>query len=179
MMLGRSNSGKSWFAERQAARMARGRLLYVATMVAVDEEGAARIARHRKQREGLGFTTHELPTGITAVEAAPEDTVLLEDVSNLLANHLFGGENAGLAEALAEIEALAARCDNLLAVSFYGLHQSDEYDEGTNRYIAELDRINGLLEARADVVVMMENGEPVVKKGVLPQQGMVLDEKRV
>ncbi len=53
---------KSYQAQRLARMLAHGRpLYYVATMEPHDEEDDARIARHRQERDGWGFTTLECP----------------------------------------------------------------------------------------------------------------------
>lgn len=171
LIIGHSKTGKSRFAEKLACQLNTGRLLYLATMIPVGEgeEGAACIARHRAQREGLGFETIEQPANLAQLPTGPGDTVLLEDVSNLLANNLFAENRPNAVEAsYQDILALRAACGHLLAVSFHGLVQGDEYDEPTNSYIAGLDDLNSRLRAAADVVVLMQNGTPQLLKGTLP-----------
>ena len=107
--MGGSGSGKSAFAERLACDLSTERT-YVATMLAQGPEAHARIARHRKQRAHLGFTTiewNDVLTRSTEVEApfvhlkykeckrcyplhAPASGVmLLDDLGNLAARALF------------------------------------------------------------------------------------------
>lgn len=172
LILGGSKTGKSRYAEKLAVSLAKGRLLYLATMIPVGEgeEGAACIVRHRAQREGLGFTTIERPRGLAGLAYEPADTLLLEDVSNLLANGLFAADapEADEEAALRDILAVKERCANLIAVSFHGLEESEAYDEPTNGYIAKLNVLNKKLLPYADAAVLMQNGVPTPLKGNLP-----------
>lgn len=171
LILGSGKTGKSRYAEKLAVSLAKGRLLYLATMIPVGEgeEGAGCVARHRAQREGLGFTTFERPRGLAGLSYAPADTVLLEDVSNLLANGLFAADSPEADEeaALTDILAVKVRCAHLIAVSFHGLEQGDAYDEPTNGYIAKLNTLNERLLRYADAAVLMKNGVPAPLKGAL------------
>ena len=60
VIIGGSGSGKSAFAEALVRKL-KGERIYLATMAAGDPESLRRIARHRKQREHLGFATVEQP----------------------------------------------------------------------------------------------------------------------
>lgn len=172
LVLGYSKAGKSRWAEKWAVRQAKGPLLYVATMIPVGEgeAGTATVERHRTQRAGLGFETMEVPHSLAALPVPQEATVLLEDVSNLLANYLFCEEvQGGIAEAKADVLALSGHVQNLVAVSFEGLEESHEYDAATNGYIRDLARLNEELRQAADAVVMLRQGEATVEKGVIPE----------
>lgn len=167
LILGQSKAGKSRYAEKLAADAAKGPLVYIATLIPVGEgeTGAALVARHRAQREGYGFETIERPKELAKLELPAGATVLLEDVSNLLANYLFAeGAPGGREEAMADVLALRDSCEELVAVSFFGLTESDEYDRPTNHYIAELALLNRQLWAAADRVVMLEKGVPTQLK---------------
>ncbi len=96
VITGVSASGKSEYAERRASELADGgALYYAATMEPYGEEGRQRVERHRRLREGKGFVTIECYRGIgralDGVDAADrrEATVLVECMSNLLANEMF------------------------------------------------------------------------------------------
>ncbi len=170
-VIGHSKSGKSRYAEQLSARICNGGMLYIATMIPVGEgeEGAACIARHRAQREGLGFVTIEQPRHIHAVKTEKNDTILLEDVSNLLANTLFDSSDTGDIDAVYnEIMKLSESCENLIAVSFYGLKEDESYDEPTNNYIRKLEQLNDMLYDKAERVVMLRSGVPHPDKGELP-----------
>jgi adenosylcobinamide kinase / adenosylcobinamide-phosphate guanylyltransferase len=72
LMLGGARSGKSTYAEGLAARLAgeTGRVLYVATAQALDEEMTRRIDRHRRDRPVRWHTLEEpLDPGAAIVRA--------------------------------------------------------------------------------------------------------------
>ncbi len=98
LVIGGAGSGKSEYAEMlaQKKRKEDGRMIYCATMHCSqhDREGLERIARHRRLRAGKGFLTIEQETGIGEMEILPDDTVLLEDLTNLLANETYLKEGA-------------------------------------------------------------------------------------
>ena len=108
MISGANGSGKSRYAERIVARTA-GERYYIATMRPCSEENLQRIEKHREQRKDLQFTTLECPYQVGAAAVERDGVVLLEDVSNLLANAMFerGGDEASV---YADIEALCSRC---------------------------------------------------------------------
>lgn len=171
LVLGHSKTGKSRYAEDLSVRLAKGPLLYFATMIPVGdgEEGAACVDRHRRQRAGLGFTTIEKPLAVSSVTIDKTATVLLEDVSNLLSNNLFcEGVHGTREDVLADLLRLRDACEHLIAVSFRGLEKSEEYDAPTNHYIDELEQLNNQLIHYADHAVLLKNGEPSSLKGGLP-----------
>ncbi len=86
LVTGGRRSGKSRFAEEYALARSLSPL-YLATGVAMDEEFASRIARHRAERDGR-FTTIEEPRDILgAVEEFGEGQVIVfECVTTWLAN---------------------------------------------------------------------------------------------
>lgn len=106
LITGGSGSGKSEYAEKLAAdlhhRKKNGFLYYVATMYpAKDGESQRRIRRHRDMREGKGFETVECSSQLERIKAGSEDVLLLECMSNLLANemYLFSGRIKARGEA--------------------------------------------------------------------------------
>lgn len=65
LVTGGSGSGKSAYAEKLVTAQYKGdSKYYIATMQVYDEEGKARIERHRQMRSGKGFTTIEQPACI-------------------------------------------------------------------------------------------------------------------
>ena len=93
--------------------------------------------------------------------------MLLEDVSNLLANAMFerGGDEASV---YADIEALCSRCRLLVAVTITGLC-ADGYDGETAAYIRALNGLNQRLYDRAAAAVAMKDGAPFAEKGDLDE----------
>lgn len=94
-----------------------------------------------------------------------DGVVLLEDVSNLLANTMF--EKGGSSDSVfRDICALADRCRIFLIVTIAGL-KDDGYDEETAAYINGLNDINRKLFEKASIAISMQDGTPVYQK-VMP-----------
>jgi len=88
LITGGARSGKSRFAEQLLGRY--GRVTYLATGVAADDEMALRIEQHRSRRNPA-WTTIEEPRAILPrleVEAARADAILLDCITIWLANLL-------------------------------------------------------------------------------------------
>jgi len=87
-IIGGARSGKSSYAERLAAQQ-NGRVLYVATAQALDEEMRARIAAHQRKRPE-GWQTRELSAdvGRQLLAEPPQADVVLIDCLTLLVSNL-------------------------------------------------------------------------------------------
>jgi len=167
LIVGSNGSGKSAFAEGLVRRMPFKRRFYAATLQPYGEEGEQRVNKHRAQRAHDGYTTFELPRHIERIRPDPDTVVLLEDVSNLVANIVFDpAEPGGVAEALAEIAALRENAGALVAVSIKELDDAG-YDAQTRRYIATLNAVNARLRSLADTVAELAAGRAVILKGEL------------
>ena len=167
IIIGGSGSGKSAFAERLAADLP-GTRIYLATMAAGDPESLERIARHRQQRRGLGFETLERPLDLEGAELPADANVLLEDLSNLLANEMFSPEGGGMDAVRRGLDALIRRCRNLTVVSNEIFSGGTEYEGETLAYMQNLAKLNRCLAERADLAVEVVCGLPNVLKGELP-----------
>ena len=164
LVAGPNGSGKSLFAEQLTARTGRERF-YIATMLPVTDNNLSRIEKHRRQRAGLGFETLELPFHVGSAPVPADSAVLLEDISNRLANAMFE-KNSTPAQALDDICLLQKRCRLLVAVTIAGLVPNG-CDAETAAYIGALNALNERLFNCADAVVRMEHRTPVVCKGEL------------
>ena len=105
LVLGGARSGKSRYALALAEAAGPERLM-IATAEPLDEEMAARIARHRAER-GAGWTTREAPLDLVAAlraEARPGRPVLVDCVTLWLANVLLAGRD--MEAAIAELARL-------------------------------------------------------------------------
>ena len=163
LVIGGAASGKSEFAEERILQAGSRPRYYIATMEPAVPENYARIEKHRRQRAGLGFVTLELPHGVGDAPVSPDSVVLLEDISNLLANALFSrGGNA--AEVLEDLTRLQSRCKLLIAVTIGGL-SSEGYDGETAGYIDALNGLNDALFARASGAARMQDHQPLWQKG--------------
>lgn len=94
LVLGGARSGKSAYAEKLAAGLG-GRIMYVATARAGDEEMRARLAIHRQMRSKT-WRTVEAPSGVgEAIRAAltegPVAGVLLDCLTLLVSNLILEG----------------------------------------------------------------------------------------
>lgn len=187
---GGAGSGKSAYAERCALsltelRQPDGALtkssahrkapLYLATMRRDGEEADARIRRHRNMRRGKGFQTLEKASDLSQIprEQLCGRTVLLEDLSNLIANEMFPDDlmepgfrvedhlkdaEMNIREGLAHV---ASSCENLVVVMNEVSSDSMGYDHLTNCYIGMTARMNAYVAAFADGVQEVVYGIPV------------------
>ena len=167
MIIGGSASGKSALAERWAASLPLPRI-YLTAMQVLDEESRARVERHRAMRAGKGFETIEAPTALWNTDLPAGATVLLEDLSNLLANEMFSPEGGGSEAALRGVQSLLARCENLILVTNEVFSGGADYAGETEDYLAELAWLNRTLAAEADTVAEVVCGLPNILKGALP-----------
>ena len=93
---GGSGSGKSAYAEKRILDLGERERFYIATMIPWDKECRERIRRHRKMRQEKGFTTIEQYKDLEQLKlpekkAGNKRAVLLECMSNLTANQMYGG----------------------------------------------------------------------------------------
>lgn len=171
MVLGGAASGKSEYAERMALEMAGGDAhYYLATMQPYGESGAFRVQRHRKLREGKGFVTMELTKNIAkAAELAEQPeyaTVLLEDLSNLLANEMFSlppeqqKTEQLCSKIIADIACVKNKFKNLILVSNNIFEDGDSYDPSTIAYRDALGKLHVLLAPLCDRVTEVVVGIP-------------------
>ena len=158
LILGENSSGKSLYAESIAASFS-DNPIYIATMVPCTEENHKRIEKHIKQREDKNFTVLEIPFSVCSADVNTKDIVLLEDVSNLLANGVFT-QNKTAEDVLQDIVKLAEKCKMLIAVNISGL-SAENYDGETAQYIDGINFLNEKLSEIATEVVKMENYTPV------------------
>lgn len=168
LVTGGAASGKSEYAEGLTL-LSPGRRYYLATMRPcgpADPEFAARVARHRAMRAGKGFQTIECPTELRGAAVPEGAAVLLECLSNLAANELFGGAGEDAErEILAGIDALCRRARDVIVVSNEIFSDGVAYDSGTERYLALLGRLNREIARRAGRVVEVVCGIPIYHKG--------------
>ena len=192
LVIGGSGSGKSAYAEQMAVKAAgNGNLYYVATMQVYDEEGKKKVERHQKMRAGKGFLTIEQPrrlkeaakkvatekvsAGRVAAERVPAGKiVLLECMSNLVANEMFSEENLSAVmdeakiklshEIISGVTALQDSCDILIIVTNQIFEDGIRYDASTMAYIRLLGDINRQIAEQAEQVIEVVAGIPIFIK---------------
>lgn len=199
IVYGGSASGKSSYAESFAMSLqGDGRLLYIATMypykwntTEIDPETMQRIERHRAMRADKGFDTVECYRHVEHIVAKRQDVLLLECMSNLLANEMYleqDSDDGGLAETMSEVEKtgvgmsetlspvskkivqalidLSTRVQELVIVTndVFSDGGSLTYDESTREYVKNLAEINCALARVAETVTEVVCGIPVIVK---------------
>lgn len=162
LISGANNSGKSIYGEQLAAKLDEPKY-YIATMIPQTEENHRRIERHRRQRAGLGFQTLELPYMVSDAQVTADSLVLLEDVSNLLANAMFERKR-NMESVFQDVCALCDRCRCVIAVTISGLC-AEGFDVETISYINALNELNQKLYDQADAAVTMRDRIPYIGKG--------------
>jgi adenosylcobinamide kinase/adenosylcobinamide-phosphate guanylyltransferase len=175
LVLGGVRAGKSAFAVARA-RAHGGRVAFVATAEAGDEEMAARIARHRAERP-QAWRTIEVPlalvSALTALEGEAE--IVVVDCLNLWIANLINKRpeltDIDLLAEAAQLEAVARRPRfALILVSNevgWGVHPATELGR---RFRDALGLVNQAVARAADEVVLMVAGCPLVVKPA-PAQG--------
>ena len=199
IVYGGSASGKSSYAESFAMSLqGEGRLLYIATMypykwntTEIDPETMQRIERHRAMRADKGFDTVECYRHVEHIVAKRQDVLLLECMSNLLANEMYleqDSDDGGLAETMSEVEKagvgmsetlspvskkivqalidLSTRVQELVIVTNDVFSDGGclPYDESTREYVKNLAEINCALAREAATVTEVVCGIPVIVK---------------
>lgn len=164
LVLGGARSGKSTYAE--ALMPAQGRLVYLATAEAGDDEMAARIAVHRARR-GARWSTVEAPRDLAAALAAcdgPDCHILVDCVTLWLSNLMLAERDVemevdGLVGALARTRGTIVLVANEVG---FGIVP----DNAMARRFRDLaGRTNQRLAAAADRVVLVAAGLPLLLKG--------------
>ncbi len=189
LVTGGSGSGKSAYAEQTAVnlhadRKFGGRLYYVATMYPYEDgETEQRIERHRDMRRGKGFETIECYTELAALEttATYRDVLLIECMSNLLANEMFftagglrseGENNIDIVSMQKKTEerilspilrmAQLGGCVVVVTNEIFSDGCAGRCDGDTRRYIELLGYINRRLAELADCCVEVVCGLPLL-----------------
>ena len=137
-------------------------------MLPRDPESRERVAKHRAQRAGKGFETLERGLDLEGAALPAGANVLLEDLSNLLANELYEPSGGGADAVRRGLAHLIAACGNLTVVTNEVFSGGADYGEESLRYMRDLAGLNRELAARADLVTEIVCGLPNVLKGELP-----------
>ena len=163
LVLGGARSGKSRFAEGLAKGL-EGSRTYIATAEPFDEEMRQRIARHREQRAGEGWTTIEAPLDPAAALRGAEGFVLLDCVTVWLGNLMHHGRDIpksidSLLAALAETRARVVLVSNEVGLSIVPENAM------ARRFRDEQGIANQKLSGAVDEVFFIAAGLPLKLKG--------------
>jgi adenosyl cobinamide kinase/adenosyl cobinamide phosphate guanylyltransferase len=155
LILGGARSGKS----TRALSLATGRVLFVATAEALDDEMALRISRHRSERPTEWDTLEEPRDIASALRARGDtyDTVIIDCLTLWVGNLIEGG--GAPSEWVAPLIAAyrAGRADWVVISNEVGLGIVPDTPLG-RRYRDALGVVNQLVAAEADRVTLLVAG---------------------
>ncbi|MCK8785544.1 bifunctional adenosylcobinamide kinase/adenosylcobinamide-phosphate guanylyltransferase [Roseomonas sp. NAR14] len=163
LVLGGARSGKSRHAEALLTRHP-APWAYLATAQAFDDEMRARIAEHRARRDAR-WRTAEAPLDLPgALEAAGPCPALVDCLTLWLTNLMLGGHDIEAATDALEAALAARGTPTVLVANEVGLGIVP--DNALARAFRDAaGRLNQRLGARADHVVFVAAGLPLVLKG--------------
>ncbi|MDR0863094.1 MAG: bifunctional adenosylcobinamide kinase/adenosylcobinamide-phosphate guanylyltransferase [Oscillospiraceae bacterium] len=171
---GGCKNGKSTLARRLAVaqRALSGELYYIATMVPTGDDDLRRIARHRAERAGDGFTTLEQPRDVSSLIDTCDSgaSFLLDSLTALLQNEMFrDGEIHCDAHVrvIAELTRLLDAAENIVVVSDFIYADAGIYDAATERYRECLALVDRAAAERCDAVLEVCYSGIIVHKGEL------------
>lgn len=167
LILGGARSGKSAFAEMLLGQFCKDKV-YLATAEAHDTEMADRIAAHKKTR-GNGWRTIEAPLDPVGALGKTDkgEGVLLDCLTLWLSNHMAAGSDMddatdALLDGLGSLECPVVMVSNEVGM---GLVPSNALGR---EFRDAQGRLNQTVAAKADLVVFVAAGLPIVMKGKLP-----------
>lgn len=162
LIIGGSGSGKSEFAESLCMKEGEKRL-YIATMEPFGQEGIQRIERHHQLRKGKGFETVECYTNLESLTLSNYDVILVECISNLVANELYSplGRKNPQKHILLAMDHLGTTCDHLVVVTNNTGEELADYGEDMVIYQKELGQVNQGLARKADILVEVVLGQGI------------------
>ncbi len=156
LVTGGSGSGKSAFAEDYLCQKATGEKHYFATMKIFGEEGETRVERHRKMRQGKGFTSHETP------ELFPKNisgAVLVEDLTNFFLNHWYGPSgNATSLRICHELDSLTESCQLVVIVANQITSDGERHSPEIEAFLQGLGALEQRIAQRSEEVYEVVSG---------------------
>ena len=167
LVTGGSGSGKSEFAEDLSVACKSENLIYIATMFPYDDESLKKVERHRKMRENKNFKTIECFKDLKDADIPENSTVLLDCMSNLVANEMYlesGAKELTVKNILAGVLEIKNKCENFVIVTNEVFSDGIDYDDETIRYIKYIGEINKQIGKEADNVVEVVYSIPVYHK---------------
>lgn len=167
LVLGGARSGKSRYAEGLVTTGPEASRVYIATAQVWDAEMADRVAHHKRDREGAGWTTVEEPLDLpgTLRRHASADSAVLVDCLTLWLSNLMMAEAdvpraaADLLAALAEVEGRVVLVSNEIGL---GIVPDNAL---ARRFRDHAGRLHQDIAALAPRVVFVVAGLPMMLKG--------------
>jgi adenosyl cobinamide kinase/adenosyl cobinamide phosphate guanylyltransferase len=165
LILGGARSGKSRYAESLITALPPP-WTYIATAEAGDEEMAARIKSHRERRGGE-WRTIEAPRDLAPkLSACGEEPVLVDCLTLWLSNLMLAEANIEAETAHLEETLVAANGPLVLVANEVGSGIVPSYPLG-RRFRDAQGVLNQRIAARAERVILMVAGLPLLLKGTL------------
>ena len=168
LITGGSGSGKSEFAEDLSVSYKSNNLIYIATMFLYDNESLKKVERHKRMRDHKNFKTIECFKNLKSLFISNNSTVLIDCMSNLVANEMYlegGAKDKTVQEVIRGIESINNQAENLVIVTNEVVSDGIVYDDDTMRYIRNLGEINKEIGKKADNVVEVVYSIPIFHKG--------------
>ena len=176
---GGCKNGKSYYAQHyticNAHRLGKAQqpcpLYYIATMRPIDTEDDKRIARHRREREGWGFTTIEQPVDIEKITDTCDasGSFLLDSLTALLMNEMFLQGNRvneyAAEKIIAGLVHITSTINNIVVVSDYIYSDAILYNPLTEKYRESLAKIDRTAAENCDIVLETAFTNIIVHKG--------------
>ncbi len=161
-ILGGVKGGKSMLAQFIAKRLSEnngGRLIYLATMLAGDEEDEKRIVRHVKDRENWGFETVEESYNLSTIvnQFSENDVILLDSITAYVQNIIFR-DPLKISDITSEniythIKSISSSVGDIVIVSDYIFSDAVQYNEEIEIYKKALGGVHTLIAQDSDVVI--------------------------
>lgn len=161
---GGAASGKSTFAETLVRGTGKPKI-YVATMQPYDDEMRTKLTKHQSDR-GDDWTTIEAPIDVVTIleNAQPTDVILLDCVTLWLTNVLLADHDVDAACGELVNALVTCPCDVVVVSNEVGMGIVP--DNAISRKFRNMQgKINQMIAARADTVVTVISGLPLVLKG--------------
>lgn len=170
-------SGKSTFAEKllvKEATSANGRLVYIASGRAADEEMRQRIDKHKLDRSSQTWTTIEQQTNLHAALPfiQPNDFVLWDCLTTWLANELYTEQDGQFCiqtencmdkkakKMLETVENIRSKAAHFVIVSNEVLDEPASIYEETQTYSEWIGKLHQHLVGMSDGAIEMDYGLP-------------------
>ncbi|VAX25868.1 Adenosylcobinamide kinase / Adenosylcobinamide-phosphate guanylyltransferase [hydrothermal vent metagenome] len=173
LVTGGRRSGKSGYAQRYAESL-EGPRTYIATCPVIDDETAARVEAHKKNRINKGWVTIEETVDLAGaiLKATPGGALLIECVTLWLSNLMYKAESQeeDFAESHAirlTREALAAcrRLDSTVIFVTNEIGWGVIPDNRVARKFSDIaGKVNQLIASESDTAILIVSGYPVQLK---------------
>ena len=162
LVLGGASCGKTQFAERLVVGSGL-RPVHIATAQPLDDEMKRKIERHRSNR-GDQWINHDAPLDPTDIlDNLPPDCAVLFDCATMwLTNATLADSDYSLPEMLDRCTAPLVIVSNEIGCGIVPEHAM------VRRFRIQQGELNQHLAARADLVVLITAGLPLIVKGRLP-----------